>query len=773
MKVSVFVIVSIVSCCVFNLTLYAFAPTRKASTVLSPAPNPDNLATLNGFVLDSLSKEPLVGAVVVVKGTKVGARTNKSGYFSVQNVPIGTHTITVSAIGYKKLAAQYSFSARESRKVTFELQSLNTTSQEVVVTAEREVEKRQINVSTVNVPVEQIKNIRIGGEADVFRAVQMLPGVLASSQISSGLYIRGGSPDQNLVLIDGSTVYNPSHLFGFISTFNPEAIKDVELHKGGFPANYGGRMSAVLDLTQKDGNKEKFEGLASLGLISSRASLQGPIGNGSWFISGRRTYLDLLIAAMPVDEQNPLPNFYFYDANAKINQSLGQNDRVFLSGFISKDQLNYDAQGLNFGMGIGNKTGSARWTHVWGDNLFSTVNFGTSNYSNGFSIKQSDFENSINNSISDYTLKADFEWFASNTLTAKVGYEGTWYNFSFEQNFSAEKKSEESDSIKPGNTNLKVSDRTHAMYAHLNYQLDDNLSAQVGMRANYWDSSDVVTYDPRVALRYQLQEGLAVKAAWGVYHQYFRLATLQDFSFFDTWLPNDGSVPASYARHYILSVESRPGDGWEFNLDGYYKELYNVSELRPFQTSSKTVNDVFYNGKGEAYGVELFAQKRIGDFTGWAGYALGWVWSEFAEINGGERFHPKYDRRHDFKIVGNYKINETWEVGGSFTFQSGQPYTLVSSRVMTTLPGESVQKSLNFEANRYAFRLPNSHQLNVNASYHTTIFGLESKLVLDIYNLYSRRDIWFRVFDTQKTVTEVRDIRLLPIIPTISLEVKF
>ena len=248
---------------------------------------------------DTTSKETLVGATVTVKGTKLGAYTNKSGYFSISNIPAGDQTIVISSIGYLRKELKVRIEAGSSVKLRVQMVQSKTTTKEVLVSAERAEDKRQISISQVNIPMEQLSQIRIGGEADIFRALQMLPGVLSSSQISSGLYIRGGSPDQNLVLLDGMTVYNPTHLFGFISAFNNDAVKDVDLIKGGFPAEYGGRMSAVLNITQKDGNRDHVEGLVGIGLISSRASLQGPLGNGSWFIGGRATYLDLLLGLLP------------------------------------------------------------------------------------------------------------------------------------------------------------------------------------------------------------------------------------------------------------------------------------------------------------------------------------------------------------------------------------------------------------------------------------------------------------------------------------------
>lgn len=738
------------------------------------ATDPMTGATLNGYVVDAETKETLVSATVAIKGTRLGAITNKSGYFSVSGLPAGRVTVVISYLGYERLEKEVELEEGQSKKITFELVPSSVATGEVTVRADRDIERREITVSRVNIPVRELQQLRIGGEADLFRSLQFLPGVLTSSQISSGLYIRGGSPDQNLVLIDGSTIYNPSHLFGFFSTFNPDAVKDVELIKGGYPAEYGGRLSAVLNVTQKDGNREEFEGIGSLGLISSRLSLQGPIGKGSWFIGGRRTYLDLILGLIPEDPESPLPNFWFYDLNAKITQDITGNDRVFLSGFASRDRLNLDGAGINFTIGIGNLTGSARWTHIFGDNLFTTLNVSGSNYETSFAGDQAGFEFGIENSITDLTAKAGVEWYASEDLTVKSGVEVTNYSFKYLQNFSGS-----SDSTAPegsnngGRTNLVVPDWTYAGYAQLNYQLTPLLSLQGGVHADYLQLSDQWTVDPRTAIKVQLQPEVAVKLAWGIYHQYLRLATVPDFSFFDTWLPTDSTVSPGRAIHYVLGVETEPFEGYEVNVDAYYKTLDDISELNQFVTQGTNVNQVFYSGTGTAYGAELFVQKKTGSLTGWIGYALGFVNARFDSINGGREFRPKYDRRHDLKLVGNYRLNDRWEFGASFTFQSGQSYTGASSRFRAQLPGQSTGSDVTVPADRYGLRLPPSHQLNVNVNYNTTVFDLPLRLLLDVYNVYSRRDIWFRYYDTKKEVTVVTDVRLLPILPTIAIEVKF
>ncbi len=730
--------------------------------------------TINGYVEDADTKETIIGATLTIKGTKLGAVANRSGFFVIKDIPLGRQTVIVSSVGYDRLEMELEITPGESRKMTFSLKPRSIRSEEITVTAERDAEKRQIDVSRVNIPVAQLNQLRVGGESDVFRSLQYMPGILTSSQISSGLYIRGGSPDQNLVLIDGSTVYNPSHLLGFFSAFNPDAIKDVDLIKGGFPAEYGGRLSAVLNLSQKDGNRKEFEGVASLGAISSRLSLQGPIGNGSWFIGGRRTYLDLLLGLLPEDKENPLPSFNFYDANVKITQDITGSDRISLSGFLSADNLGLDGNQVQFDIGLGNRAGSLRWTHIFGDNLFTVLNLSGSRYNNGFGGNQTGFEFAIENIITDYTAKAAVEWFASQDLTLKAGVESTHYIFDYMKNFSGNKDSTaQSGTVTSAAANLTVKDWTHGGFLQSNYQLTDLLSLQLGIRGGYSELSGISTVDPRAALRYQWQEGIALKAAWGIYHQYLHLASQPDFSFFDTWLPTDSTVQPGRSEQYILSVETSPFEGYDLNVDGYYKKLYNISEVNQFATDVKNVADLFYSGDGDAYGVELFLQKKDGRLTGWVGYALGWINARFDSVNLGKEFRPKYDRRHDLKIVGQYRLNDRWDLGASFSFQSGQSYTGVTSRFRTGLPGGDGTEDVTVPAQHYGLRLPPSHQLNLNVNYNSTIFDLPMRLLIDIYNVYSRRDIWFRYYDATKEVTTVTDVRLLPILPTVALEVKF
>ncbi|MGQ9819393.1 MAG: TonB-dependent receptor [Candidatus Kapaibacteriales bacterium] len=730
---------------------------------------------VSGFVYDKETKEPLPGATVFIEGTKIGTLTNKLGFFALNDIPPGKYKLIITFIGYERYSEQINIEKNSSLRLSFYLIPKDVTTEAIAVEAEREIERREITVSKINVPVPQISKIRIGGESDLFRSLQYLPGVLTSSQISSGLFIRGGSPDQNLVLLDNMTVYNPSHIFGFISAFNTDAIKDVELIKGGFPAEFGGRISSVLNVTQKEGNRSKITGGAGFGLISSKAMLEGPVLNGSWFIGVRRTYVDLIKPLIPVDPKTPLPDFWFYDVNAKITQDIGPNNKFSLSGFQSQDLFRYGGFGIDFDITIRNQAISSRFIHILSQNIFTSTSLSYNYYLNQFTGTSGDNVFAIKNSIKDLNLKSNLDWYLSSNLTLKFGYELSKFNFLYKQNLSGtEIDTANKEGVTPaGILDISVNDYNHSLFAQANYNITDLVSVQFGLRANYWILKELFSFDPRAAFRYRFNEQVTVKFALGYYHQNIRLTNLPDFSFFDTWLPTDSTVPAISSMHYILSLETEPYDGFDLNLDFYYKTLNNITEINFNTLDINNVRDVFYIGNGRAYGAEIFAQKKVGRFVGWVGYALGFILAKFDSLNFGKDFRPKYDRRHDFKIVFQYLLDQRWEFSATFIFQSGQSYTGATSVLLSRLPEQNAGKGKIIPSQRYGLRLPPSHQLNLSAVYNFKTFGLNSKLILDIYNVYNYRDIWFRYYNTRESLPKVEDVRLLPIIPTISYELKF
>lgn len=731
-----------------------------------------NYSSINGFVRDKETGETLIGASVQIKDLRIGARTNKNGYYTITRVPPGEHILTVTYIGYETFEKNINFKANDEIRLNIELIPTSIAGEEIIVSADRETDKREITMSRVDVPIQQIKDIKIGGESDLFRALQYLPGILTSSQISSGLYVRGGSPDQNLILLDGSTVYNPSHLFGFFSTFNTDAIKDVELIKGGFNAEYGGRISSVLSITQNDGNQKEFQGLASIGAISSRISLQGPVLKGSWSLSARRTYLEIIKGLITEDPLAPLPDFGFYDINAKLVQNLSDDDKLSFTGFMTSDDFDYSGLGFSANMTLSNYLGGVNWTHIYNKSLYSNLNFSYTRYSNILLGNQSGYAVKFENAIDDYTFKANFEWLLDDNATIKFGYQTSYLNFDIIQNFSGSLDSSYFGTSASTST-IHIQNWNHSLFAQSNYQPTDLISIQGGIRTDYWNFTDKLTVDPRFSIRYLFQENIALKFGWGIFHQNIRTISDPNFTFFDIWIPSDSTVPITRAVHYILSLETTPLKGISLNFDVYYKTLNNISQMNQTALQGTTARDVLYVGSGKTYGFEVFAQKKFGKFTGWLGYAYGVIKYKFDSLNYGREFNPKFDRTHDAKLVLNYSINDRFSLGASFLFQSGQPYTGATSRVQLRLPDQNYGRSKIISSDLYALRLPPSHQLNLNGSYYFKTFGLASTLTLDIFNVYNHRDILARYYNVSEDTVKVEDIKLLPIIPSISYEIRF
>ncbi len=733
--------------------------------------------TISGTVYDSLSKEPLVSATVLVQELQKGRFTNADGYFILPQIPFGTYHLRITYLGYRPKIISITVSPQNPRRVlkiflvpdTLELG-------EVVVEAEREIEKREVIISRVHIPLQQLTSVRIASERDIFRTLQYLPGILSSSQVSSGLYIRGGSPDQNLILLDGATVYNPSHAFGFYSTFNADAIKDVQLYKGGFPAEYGDRMSAVLDITQKEGNKTAYHGKLIIGTLSSQGSVEGPIPllpRSSFFLAGRRTYLEIVKPFLPEDPENPIPDFYFYDLNGKITMLPGDDDKVSLGGFLTRDIFRVRNAGTHFTFGILNRVASLRWAHVFTPQLLLTALGSASYYENRLDGSNFGFDFQIKNFIQDLAFKVTTEYYPTDRLSLKAGGEYHHYRFQFYQNFTGKRDTViQEGSGRFGTIHFDVPDETFSIFLQGSYKLTDLLLIQAGIRSLTMGLRDLTVVMPRLALRYQFHPDFSVKLLWGIYKQYFYLAYQPNFSFFDTWLPTDPLTNPPTAQHYILSVEGYPLPNIKTSVDVYYKPMKHIAEFNRFSISGNSTRDIFLFGDGIAYGIEIFAQKKTGKLTGWVGYAYGYVEWQIDSLNNGKPFNPRYDRRHDFKIVLNYQISRRWEAAASFFFQSGQPYTPATSRFQSRFPGENPGRGVVIPADLYSLRLPPSHQLNLSIRYHTTIFDLPAIFSLDIYNVYSRRDIFARIYDTTSEVTTVTDVKLLPIVPSFSVEVE-
>jgi hypothetical protein len=727
-------------------------------------------AVISGFVKDSASGETLIGATIRVRALKLGAITNKSGFFSL-HLPSGERdTVEISSLGYRTLKVPLTLGSGEERTLTILLPVQNLSGGEITVESSEERERQEPQVSRISLTPKQVEDLPKTGQADLFRILQFLPGVQTSSEISSGLYIRGGSPDQNLILLDGSVLYNPSHFFGFFSTFNPDAIKDVELIKGGFPAEYGGRLSAVLNVTDIEGDRNQTQGKVDLGLISSSATIQTPVGTGALVLAGRRTYLDAILNVTGLTQSLSLPDYYFYDLNAKLTQNPSPNDKIVISGYQGSDNLNFsgNSPASDIVLQWGNKAASAAWTHVFGSELFTNLDLSVSNFNSVFTIGSAAQPFSWTNAITDYTARASVDYFPNPENTIKAGLQATGYKTTLLIQAGNN----------PPNANVDLTPFYGAAYVQDEWKpamqgyVEDPLAITGGLRVDGISSNSQLGIDPRLSARYILTPAITLKASWGIYHQYLKLATNNLVPIFDVWLPTDTTEQPERATQYVLGISTVPFENYTFEIEGYYKDMRNVVEMQPNVMSGSTLKDVFFEGNGNAYGVEFFLQKQVGRLTGWIGYTLAWTWRTFPDINNGNEFPPTYDRRNDLDIVATYHLSDRWTLGATFTYGTGQAYTQITA---LTPNAEDPARAISIEGDKNALRLPPYNRLDLSATYAFSFFSdkRNAEFDFDIFNAYDHRNVWISTVDQSTNPATINDIRLLPILPTFGLSVSF
>ena len=730
-----------------------------------PADSSEGL--LSGYIKDSASGETIIGATIRVRSLKRGAISNKSGYFALYLLPDKDLKVEVSSLGYRTFSKTIRLSEGETLTENFILSQENLQGEEVVVETDRSKDRRESpQVSTVSLKPSQIASLPRAGEADIFRILQMIPGVQTVSEISAGLYIRGGSPDQNLILLDGSTLYNPNHFFGFFSTFNPDAIKDVDLIKGGFPAQYGGRLSAVLSVTNKDGDIYNTHGAVAIGLISSRATVETPIGNGAITIAARRTYIDAILNLTGLAKSLDLPSYYFYDLNGKFTQNFGDNDKIAVSGYGGLDKLyfNNGSQASQVDIRWGNQSGSASWTHLFSRNIFSKFNFTASHYFSLLKFGLGDEAFTFDNQIYDYSLHGDLEDITSSNNTLKAGFQLSQYQFGL--------------NIKVGNNppNADITQKPiyYAGYVSDEWKPTDQLAINPGLRIDGISTRSDVGIDPRLSVRYIINPEFTVKASYGIYHQYLDLASNPLFTAFDLWLPVDSTQAPQTAQQYVLGISTVPFEDFTLEVETYYKNMTNVVELKPNIITGNRLSDVFFVGSGYSYGFEVFLQKQVGDWTGWIGYSLAYTKRKFAAIDNNAPFSPTYDRRHDLNVVLTYRLSDRWTVGGTFVYATGQPYSQTTGFYNAGEPDYG-GKLIPINGLRNSLRLEPYHRMDLSGTYSFSLFSdkKNAEFNIDIYNVYNHRNVWFRRINTDNTPATSENVRLLPILPTFGLQVKF
>lgn len=731
--------------------------------------------TITGYVSDAASGETLISANVALLEINRGAATNTLGYYSIPNVTSGTYTLACSYIGYDLFTQEITLQPGQNLRFDIKLKPSVLEGEEIIVESEAELQELKA-IGTAQVKTELIKALPAIFEADVFRSIQYLPGVKSASDFSSGLYIRGGSPDQTLIMLDQTTVYNPSHFFGFFSTFNPDAIKDVRLYKGGYPAEYGGRLGSVLSVYNKDGNRNDYQGSVTLGMLASRVSIEGPIKKGSFMLAGRRSTLEPLLAALRQNTDNIPSLFYFYDFNGKINYDASLNDKFHLAFYSGADKVRFPfAEDAEFTLNYGNQTVSGNWTHIFNEKVFSNFILTGSRYFNfpEFEFGGTPFERE--NNIYDFSLKSDVEFIPNEKHQISTGFWGGLFTLRLQDRFDNQ------DSF-----SSRIHSRYASTYVQDTWRPTDQWKIVSGLRLNYFSDGDYIRLEPRTSIEHYASDRLTLQAAYGRYNQFFTLITNEAFSGFDLWLTTDDGVNPAYGDQFVIGAKTVPIKDYGLDIELYYRTMNDLFELDPFlpDAAGLAYKELFRIGEGYAYGTEIMFEKRVGRLNGYVGYTFGYTWRKWpgfnnpvGDVDGPGRFYPpKYDRRNDVKFVINYNLSRKWKLTGAWVYATGQAYTEATGRyAVFDEPYSGIdQNNLLVVENVNAARLPAYHRMDISFARTGTFFGLgKSELQLQLINAYNRKNVWFTQFEFDDNPVKQTDITLLPLIPAISYTVSF
>jgi len=749
--------------------------------------------TLSGYVTDSLNGEGLIGATIFLPRQGLGTATNNYGFYSL-TLPRGSYLIEVSYIGYQPRQIQIEFN--ENRTKNIDLNSEIKQLDEVVISsigADENVRSTEMGIAKLN--IREVKEIPvIFGEQDILKTIQLLPGVSTSGEGGSGYFVRGGGPGQNLILLDEAPVYNASHLLGFFSVFNSDAIKDVKLFKGGMPAEYGGRLSSVLDVKMKEGNLRKFGFSGGLGLISSRLTIEGPIKKerGSFIISGRRTYADLFLKASS-DTLVSNNKLYFYDLNIKGNYKLGENDRLFISGYFGRDVFGYSDY---FGFDWGNATATLRWNHLFSSKLFLNSSLIYSNYNYDFFYDEGGYDFKIKSAIRDWNLKEDFQYFISPGNELHFGMKLNYHNF-----IPGVVNAPQESAVNEMELTEKYALET-AFYFSQEATLLKNLTLNYGLRFSMFHMlgpGDVYTYskdgvvndttqyyqgeliedyyglEPRITGTYRINALNSLKASYIRTHQYIHLlSNTTSTTPMDAWIPSSNNVKPQVGDQVALGYfRNFKENQYEASVELYFKWMQDQIDYR-------NGADIFLNeqvesqlvfGRGNSYGAELFVKKKSGKLHGWISYTLSKTERMFDEINNGRAFPAKQDRRHDVSIVALYSLGKRWTISGTWVYYTGNAVTFPAGKYK--IEGTTV----NMYTERNGHRMPNYHRMD----FGVTLKGkerkrYESSIDLSIYNLYSRKNAYsirFEEDEDDPSRTVAKKLSLFPIVPSITYNFKF
>ena len=722
-------------------------------------------ASVNGYVKDATTGETLISANIAIGETTIGASSNTSGYYTLPDLDPGTYTVLCSYIGYSRYSKKITLKPGQTLRLNIDMKPQRTQLQGVVVESKADKEeKNQIGMSRISTNL--IKELPSVLQADVFRSIQLLPGVKSASDFSSGLYIRGGSPDQTLILLDGTTVYNPTHFFGFFSTFNPDAIKDVRLYKGGYPAKYGGRLGSVLAIYNKDGNSKHTDGSVTLGLLASRAFAEGPYSKGSWMLAVRRSTLEPVLAVLSKTMSNIPKSFYFWDANGKVDYNANDSNKLSLAFYAGQDYINFPfASDATIRLKYGNNTFSTKWTHLFSNKVFSNLMLTGSRYFNypQFNIANTPFRRS--NNVYDLSLRGDIQYIPNQQHQFEAGFWSGMLTLKLKDNFNQQ------DVFAS-----RIHSRYSSAYAQDTWDPSVHWQFVYGVRLNYFSRGNYLRLAPRLSIEYRPLSNLRFQAAYGRYDQFLTLVTNQAFSGFDTWLTTAKGVPPSYGDQFVLGVKEQPWDGYDINVEGYYRTMDHLFELNPFipDPAGLEYRQLFRFGTGYAYGVETKLEKSAGRFNGYIGYTYSVTRRRFPGFNQDRYFPPRYDRRNDITLVANYRLSRRWKTTFVFTYATGQAYTEPLGRTVILAPFTSGGLDLLTVGKVNASRLPSYNRMDIGFTRTGSFFGLwPAQLQLQVINVYSHRNVWFYNYDFNQNPIQRKSVLMLPIIPSVTYTIKF
>ncbi|MDA9881281.1 TonB-dependent receptor [Crocinitomicaceae bacterium] len=751
--------------------------------------------TISGTLKDATNGEDLYGGMIKVKElTNVGAISNAYGFFSL-TLEKGTYTLIFRSTGFESKETVVELNKDIELKVELDIPKDVQNIEEVEVKAQKENEN--ITGSGMDVTRLDPKDIEtipvLFGEKDIMKTLQLTPGVKGAGEGNAGFFVRGGGADQNLILLDEANVYNASHLLGFFSVFNSDAIKDVSLYKSGIPAEYGGRASSVMDVKMRDGNKKKFGMSGGIGLISSRLTVEAPIvkDNGSFIVSGRRSYADLFLK-LSKDTSINQTQLFFYDLNAKANYRLGDKDRIFLSGYFGRDVL-----GINdaFGFNWGNATGTIRWNHLFSNKLFSNTSIAYSDFDYGFNVGSGEDGFGISSSINDINFKQDFDYFLNSNNKMKFGVNAIYHTF-------------KPGELSGGNSSFNpiVLDTRYgleaAAYIQNDMKIGSRWSLMYGLRysafnlmgdgtAYEFDGNGVLTnsteysrgesialhhgLEPRFSMSYILSENNSIKLGYNRNLQYLhRVTNSTTSSPTDIWVPSSNNVLPQLADQIAIGYyQNFNKNMFSFTGEVYYKALQNQIDYRTGASNflNELIEGEFVYGKGRSYGLELQLQKKKGKFTGWLSYTLSRALRTFDAIDNGREFSARQDRIHDISLVTMYNLTERVALSAAWIYYTGDAVTFPSGKY--ELNGTVIP----YYTERNGYRMPDYHRLDLGATlYFKEREKFEHNLNVSIYNAYNRENaytITFQEAENDPTQTEAVQTTLFKIIPSITYNFNF